>query len=131
MFLIPAISVLTVAGLAGAIDPSHVTHAFLAYIVVDTVRGRRRLSSSPHLTLLQIACRRRCGRRRLLLLALTPLCLCPLPHRCPRAQVWVAVEPDAVPSLPRIILLHHAVTAALLAVAIAHPHMHKYAPAGC
>ena len=40
--------------------------------------------------------------------------------------VWVALQPDAVPSLSLVILFHHVVTAVLLAVPLAHPHLHWY-----
>jgi hypothetical protein len=39
---------------------------------------------------------------------------------------WVAVEPDAVPSLPYVILLHHAVTVVLLSFPLRYAHLAKY-----
>lgn len=41
-------------------------------------------------------------------------------------SVWLLLQPDAVPSLPFVILFHHAVTAVLLCVPLAHPHLHWY-----
>ncbi|KAI7844909.1 hypothetical protein COHA_001557 [Chlorella ohadii] len=41
-------------------------------------------------------------------------------------SVWLILQPDAVPSLPFVILFHHAVTAVLLCVPLAHPHLHWY-----
>lgn len=41
-------------------------------------------------------------------------------------SIWLVVQPDAVPSLPFVILFHHAVTAVLLCVPLAHPHLHWY-----
>ena len=35
-----------------------------------------------------------------------------------------AVQPDAVPSLPGFILLHHAVTIVLLIIPFRRPHLH-------
>lgn len=40
--------------------------------------------------------------------------------------VWVCLQPDAVPSLPSVILLHHAVTFVLLCAPLRHPHLHWY-----
>ncbi|KAL4438481.1 hypothetical protein ABPG77_000129 [Micractinium sp. CCAP 211/92] len=41
-------------------------------------------------------------------------------------MAWVLVIPDAVPSLPGVILLHHFVTACLLCIPLRYPHLHRY-----
>ncbi|KAI3425329.1 hypothetical protein D9Q98_009093 [Chlorella vulgaris] len=76
LVLVPIIGLMTIAGLSGQLDPSHVTHAFLAYVLGDFV--------------------------------------------------WVALQPEAVPSLPTVILAHHVVTFVLLCVPLRHPHLHWY-----
>ncbi|EFN53634.1 expressed protein [Chlorella variabilis] len=40
--------------------------------------------------------------------------------------VWVFLQPEAVPSLPTVILAHHAVTCVLLCVPLKRPHLHWY-----
>lgn len=40
--------------------------------------------------------------------------------------VWVAGIPDAVPSLPGVILLHHSVALVLLMHPLLYPHLGKY-----
>lgn len=47
----------------------------------------------------------------------------PLPAAPGLPQVFFI--PDAVPSLPGVILLHHFVTACLLCVPLRYPHLHK------
>ncbi|KAL4431312.1 hypothetical protein ABPG75_006568 [Micractinium tetrahymenae] len=41
-------------------------------------------------------------------------------------MAWVFLIPDAVPSLPGVILLHHFVTACLLCIPLRYPHLHTY-----
>jgi hypothetical protein len=40
--------------------------------------------------------------------------------------VWVAVQPEAVPSLPSVILFHHAVAFVLLLFPLRHPQLGTY-----
>lgn len=115
--LIPIIGALTIAGLVGAIDPAITTYAFLAYIALDSVwlllqaRG-----SEPWRSRLRSPAAER------VVWALSSLCVCSkalapsfsLTPSCPRRLLHV--QPDAVPSLPFVILFHHAVTAVLLCV---------------
>lgn len=39
---------------------------------------------------------------------------------------WVLIEPNAVPSLPNVILLHHFVTFVLLCFPLRYPHLARY-----
>lgn len=39
---------------------------------------------------------------------------------------WILVEPDAVPSMPNVILLHHVVTFVLLCFPLRYPHLALY-----
>lgn len=39
---------------------------------------------------------------------------------------WILIEPDAVPSMPNVILLHHFVTFVLLCFPLQYPHLARY-----
>ncbi len=132
-----------------------VTHLFLGYVLLDMAwvscvclaRWHAQLASvrpgSSDLVLLGVRCSRELGG------------LAPLPggspagdacggqapaagaaslrarlvNRLPRAHfpgpLQVLVIPDAVPSLPGVILLHHFVTACLLCIPLRYPHLHR------
>lgn len=132
--VLPLLVTLIAAGLVQAVDPRHVTHAMLAYTAADFVWVALQVGApGPHLLFggrpggrqrrthvyarpqpAQPGPARRCSW---VLLAVLP----PLP---PASCHFAPPQPEAVPSLPLVILFHHVVTAVLLAFPMMHPRLH-------
>lgn len=57
-----------------------------------------------------------------LLLLPSPSAPPPVAPSSPHGQ-WVAIQPDCVPSLPHVVLVHHALTVLLLYFPLRHPEL--------